>query len=233
MLLLFCATTINTAISAATIKGTIKDSTTKEPIGYVNISIKDKNDKLITGGTSNDDGTFSVAAEKGNYIITLSFIGYKNFQKEISVKSDVVNLGVIYLEEDAQMLSEIEVVGQGMQMRLEIDKKVFSVDQNLSAAGASVSDVLQNIPSVDVDGEGNVSLRNNSNVEVWINGKPAGLTEENRGQILEQMPAGSIESVELITNPSAKYNPEGTAGVINLVMKKKTTMYVQHQILKQ
>lgn len=223
LLLLFCATTINTAISAATIKGTIKDSTTKEPIGYVNISIKDKNNKLITGGTSDDDGTFSVAAEKGNYIITLSFIGYKNFQKEISVKSDVVNLGVIYLEEDAQMLSEIEVVGQGMQMRLEIDKKVFSVDQNLSAAGASISDVLQNIPSVDVDGEGNVSLRNNSNVEVWINGKPAGLTEENRGQILEQMPAGSIESVELITNPSAKYNPEGTAGVINLVMKKKTT----------
>ena len=123
LLLLFCAITINTTIGAATIKATIKDSTTKEPIGYVNISIKDKNDKLITGGTSDDNGTFSVAAEKGNYIITLSFIGYKNFQKEISVKSDVVSLGVIYLEEDAQMLSEIEVVGQGMQMRLEIDKK--------------------------------------------------------------------------------------------------------------
>lgn len=227
LLLLLFTTTINATIGAATLKGTIKDSTTKEPIGYVNISIKDKNGKLITGGTSDDNGIFSVTAEKGNYIITLSFIGYKNFQKDISVKSnnssDVVNLGVIYLEEDAQMLNEIEVVGQGMQMRLEIDKKVFSVDQNLSAAGASVSDVLQNIPSVDVDGEGNVSLRNNSNVEVWINGKPAGLTEENRGQILEQMPARSIESVELITNPSAKYNPEGTAGVINLVMKKKTT----------
>ena len=226
LLLTFCSITINT-IFAAKINGTIKDITTKEPIGYVNISIKDKNNNLITGGTSNDNGQFSISTEKGDFVIDFSFIGYKNHQKKISVKTSNdngnINLGTIWLEEDAQMLGEVEVIGQGMQMRLEIDKKVFSVDQNLSAAGASVSEVLQNIPSVDIDGEGNVSLRNNSNVEVWINGKPAGLTEENRGQILEQMPAGSIESVELITNPSAKHNPEGTAGVINLVMKKKTT----------
>lgn len=223
LFLTFCTITTNT-IFATKINGTIKDSTTKEAIGYVNISIKDKNNNLISGGTSDDNGHFSISIGEGNFIIDFSFIGYKNHQKRISVKkSNDINLGTILLEEDAQMLSEIEVVGQGMQMRLEIDKKVFSVDQNLSAAGASVSEVLQNIPSVDVDGEGNISLRNNSNVEVWINGKPAGLTEENRGQILEQMPAGSIESVELITNPSAKYNPEGTAGVINLVMKKKTT----------
>ncbi len=210
-------------IAAATIKGTLKDATTKSPLGYVNVSLKDTNNKLLTGATSDDNGRFSIATEKGNYIVEFSFIGYRTLQKKITVKSDDINLGTIFLEEDAQLLNEVQVVGQGMQMRLEIDKKVFSVDKNLAAAGASVSEVLQNIPSVDVDGEGNVSLRNNSSVEVWINGKPAGLTEENRGQILEQMPAGSIESVELITNPSAKYNPEGTAGVINLVMKKKTT----------
>ena len=225
LLLLFCLST--NCIFAATLRGTIKDATSKEPISYVNVSIKDKNNNLITGGTSDDNGIFTIAIEKGDYLIDFSFIGYKNQQKNISIKqsnnSEFVNIGTILLEEDAQMLGEVEVVGQGMQMRLEIDKKVFSVDQNLSAVGASVSEVLQNIPSVDVDGEGNISLLNNSNVEVWINGKPAGLTEENRGQILEQMPAGSIESVELITNPSAKYNPEGTAGVINLVMKKKTT----------
>ena len=111
----------------------------------------------------------------------------------------------------------MEVIGQKSQMRFEVDKKVFDVDQNISAAGGSASEALQNIPSVDVDNEGNISLRNNSNVEVWINGKPSGLTADNRAQILEQMPAGSIESIEVITNPSSKYSPEGSAGIINLV----------------
>ena len=105
-------------------------------------------------------------------------------------------------------------------MRFELDKKVFTVDQNIASAGASVSDVLENIPSVDVDQEGNISLRNSEDVEIWINGKPAGLNSEKRAQVLQQMPAGTIEKIELITNPSAKYSPEGTSGIINLVMKK-------------
>jgi len=131
-----------------------------------------------------------------------------------------MNFGSIRLTEDATVLNEIEVVGMGSQMRFEIDRKVFSVDQNIAAAGGSASEVLENIPSVEVDQEGNISLRNNESVEVWINGKPSGLTAENRAQILQQMPAENIESIELITNPSAKFNPEGTAGIINLVLKK-------------
>lgn len=209
-------------LSAVDITGIIKDKNTKEAIGYANIALKDKaTQQLKSGTTTNDDGTFTLQAPRGEYIIEFSFIGYKTLNKNISItSSSPMQLGSVLLEEDAQLLNEVEVVGQGMQMRMEIDKKVFSVDQNLAAAGASVSEVLQNIPSVNVDGDGNVSLRNNSSVEIWINGKPAGLTEENRGQILEQMPSGSIESVEIITNPSAKHSPEGTAGVINLVMKK-------------
>ena len=105
-------------------------------------------------------------------------------------------------------------------MSFDIDKKVFSVDKNIASAGGSASDVLQNIPSVDVDGEGNVSLRSNSSVEVWINGKPSGLTADNRAQVLQQMPAESIEKVEIMTNPSAKFKPEGTSGIINIVLKK-------------
>ena len=105
-------------------------------------------------------------------------------------------------------------------MRFDVDKKIYTVDQNIAAAGGSASDVLKNIPSVKVDNEGNVSLRKDANVEVWVNGKPSGLTADNRAQVLEQMPAESIESIEIMTNPSAKFNPEGTAGIINLVMKK-------------
>ena len=112
-------------------------------------------------------------------------------------------------------------MAQGSQMWFDIDKKVFNVDQNIAASGASASEVLENIPSVQVDNDGNISLRNNSNVEIWINGKPSGLDSENRAPILEQMPAGSIESIEVITNPSAKFSPEGTADIINLVMKKE------------
>ena len=111
-------------------------------------------------------------------------------------------------------------MGQKAQMRFEIDKKVFDVDQNISSAGGSASDVLSNIPSIEVNNDGDVSLRGNSNVTVWINGKASGLSADNRAQILEQMPAENIEKIEVITNPSAKYSPEGTAGIINIILKQ-------------
>jgi outer membrane receptor protein involved in Fe transport len=153
-------------------------------------------------------------------MLRISFVGYNTIELPLKVSDKELDMGMIKLYEDSKRLSEVEVVGQGTQMRFEIDKKVFSVDQNIASAGGSATEVLQNIPSVDVDNEGNVSLRNNSSVEVWINGKPSGLTAENRAQILQQMPAESIESIEIMTNPSAKFNPEGTSGIINLVMKK-------------
>lgn len=216
----FCGLVAN----AATIKGKIIDKTTTLPIEYANISITNDNEnaKLETGVTSDENGLFECKVLIGDFTVNASFIGYKSFSKKIKVKnlSEEINLGTILLTEDSKMLDAVEIVSQGTQMRLEIDKKVFSVDQNLAAAGASASEILKNIPSVEVDGDGNVSLRNNSSVEVWINGKPSGLTAENRGDILEQIPAETIENIELMTNPSAKYNPEGTAGVINLVMKK-------------
>jgi len=139
----------------------------------------------------------------------------------VEVNTTPVNLGIIKLDADSKNLKEVEVVGQGSQMHFDIDKKVFSVDQNISAAGGSASDVLKNIPSVTVDNQGNVSLRKDGNVEVWINGKASGLTVDNRAQVLQQMPAESIESIEVMTNPSAKFNPEGSAGIINIVMKQK------------
>ena len=152
--------------------------------------------------------------------VTISFVGYITHIKTIALSAKEVDLGIIYLQEDSEVLNEIEVVAQGSTMRFELDKKIFSVDQNIAAAGGSATDILENIPSVDVDQEGNISLRNSEAVEIWINGKPAGLTAETRAQVLQQLPAESIKEIELITNPSAKYSPEGTAGIINLVMKK-------------
>lgn len=211
------------AMEAAVVKGKIVD-VGGSALDFVNVVLTSKSDKAsVYGAISDEHGQFVVeSVPAGEYVLEITFVGYQTIKRDVNVKSlsDQVALGKLVLREDAKMLGEVEVVGQASQMRFDIDKKVFNVDQNLAASGASASEMLQNIPSVDVDNEGNISLRNSSSVEVWINGKPSGLTEENRAQILEQMPAGSIEAVEVITNPSAKFNPEGTAGIINLVLKK-------------
>lgn len=207
------------SIFAAEVTGKVIDAGTKQPIDFANVSIM-SGDNLVTGTVTDEKGTFTLQVADGNYTVVVSFMGYSEQRREMTVAGKPVNLGRIALKEDSKVLQDVEVVGQGSSMRFELDKKVFTVDQNIASAGASVSDVLETIPSVDVDQEGNISLRNSEDVEIWINGKPAGLNSENRGQVLQQMPAGTIEKIELITNPSAKFSPEGTSGIINLVMKK-------------
>jgi len=208
--------------SLQTIRGRIVDGTSSMPLDFVNIAlIKGGVETPAAGVVSDDKGNFELPnVPNGRYTLRISFVGYNTIDIPLNVNENELNMGMIKLFESSKTLSEVEVIGQGTQMRFEIDKKVFSVDQNIAAAGGTATDVLQNIPSVDVDNQGNISLRNNAAVEVWINGKPSGLTAENRAQILQQMPAGSIESIEIMTNPSAKFNPEGTSGIINLVMKK-------------
>ena len=207
------------SLFAAEVTGKAIDFGTKKPIDFANVSVM-QGEHLVTGTITDADGNFTIDVKDGQYTLVVSFMGYSEQRKEITVAGKPVNVGRIALKEDTQTLQDVEVVAQGSSMRFELDKKVFTVDQNIASAGASVSDVLENIPSVDVDQEGNISLRNSEDVEIWINGKPAGLNSENRGQVLQQMPAGTIEKIELITNPSAKYSPEGTSGIINLVMKK-------------
>jgi len=207
---------------SSSVKGTIVDASSHTPLDFVNVAIfKQGSEKPIKGVVSDKNGSFVISSvATGNYTIRISFIGYNTVKQEFSMTGGAVNLGQIKLEENSKKLKEVEVVGQGTQVKFDVDKKIYSVDQSIATAGGSASDVLKNIPSVKVDNEGNVSLRKDANVEVWINGKPSGLNADNRAQILQQMPAESIESVEVMTNPSAKFNPEGTAGIINLVLKK-------------
>lgn len=204
------------------ITGRLLDATTRQPIDFANISVLHADDNTpLTGTITDNNGNFSLTdLTNGEYIVTCSFIGYIEQTRKITLTGKPLNLGKIYLAEDTQQLQEVEVVAQGTTMRFELDKKVFSVDQNIASTGGSATDVLENIPSVDVDQEGNISLRNSESVEIWINGKPSGITAENRAQIMDQLPAESIKEIEIITNPSAKYSPEGTAGIINLVMKQ-------------
>jgi len=210
-------------ITASIVYGKIIDADTQSPLDFVSVALfKQGSNVPVAGVITNKDGAFKLPEVSiGKYNIRISFVGYKVFNQVLTLTEKPLNMGVVKLEEDSKKLGNVEVIGQGSQMHFDIDKKVFSVDQNISSAGGSASDVLKNIPSVTVDNQGNVSLRKDGSVEVWINGKASGLTADNRAQVLQQMPAENIESIEIMTNPSAKFNPEGSAGIINIVMKKE------------
>lgn len=206
------------------VKGKILDRQKSEPLGFVNIKVTEQgSDKFAGGGITDAGGNFNVTGLKdGKYTLTLTFMGYKDVtrQFEITPAKREVQFKLLYMAEDAKQLNEVTVTGQRATMKLEVDRKSFDVGQLISNAGQSASDVLDNVPSIEVDNDGNVSLRGNSSVEVWINGKASGLTSDNRAQILQQLPAESIERVEVIDNPSAKFSAEGSAGIINIVLKK-------------
>ena len=206
------------------VKGKILDRQKSEPLGFVNIKVTEQSsDKFVGGGITDAGGNFNVTGLKdGKYTLTLTFMGYKDVtrQFEITPTKRDVQFKLLYMAEDAKQLNEVTVTGQRATMKLEVDRKSFDVGQLISNAGQSASDVLDNVPSIEVDNDGNVSLRGNSSVEVWINGKASGLTSDNRAQILQQLPAESIERIEVIDNPSAKFSAEGSAGIINIVLKK-------------
>ena len=211
--------------SAGVITGKVIDSATDMPMEFVNITVSNKHNgtELPVGTMSGIDGSFKIKnVPQGSYRVKLSYVGYSvaSVDAEIKASNQSLSLNVVEMRENTHILDEVEVVGIKSQMTFDLDKKVFNVDQNIAAAGASASEILETIPSVEVDDEGSVSLRGNSSVTIWINGKPSGLTADNQGQILEQLPAETIEKVEVITNPSAKYSPEGTSGIINIVLKR-------------
>ena len=213
-----------TGWAQGTVKGKILDRQKSEPLGFVNIKVTEQgSDKFAGGGITDAGGNFNVSGLKdGKYTLSLTFMGYKDVtrQFEITPAKREVQFKLLYMAEDAKQLNEVTVTGQRATMKLEVDRKSFDVGQLISNAGQSASDVLDNIPSIEVDNDGNVSLRGNSSVEVWINGKASGLTSDNRAQILQQLPAESIDRVEVIDNPSAKFSAEGSAGIINIVLKK-------------
>ena len=206
------------------VKGKILDRQKSEPLGFVNIKVTEQgSDKFVGGGITDAGGNFNVTGLKdGKYTLSLTFMGYKDVtrQFEITPAKREVQFKLLYMAEDAKQLNEVTVTGQRATMKLEVDRKSFDVGQLISNAGQAASDVLDNVPSIEVDNDGNVSLRGNSSVEIWINGKASGLTSDNRAQILQQLPAESIERIEVIDNPSAKFSAEGSAGIINIVLKK-------------
>ena len=207
---------------SGTIQGIIIDNETSEPLEYVSVAIFKMEDKsLITGTISGQDGEFNIKGLKlDNYYVEISFIGYdKKVVDGVEIKStrSMVDLGKIILPRSVEQLNEVEIVAEEMSVEYKIDRKVINVSQQLTAASGNAIDILQNLPSITVDIEGNVSLRGNSGITVLIDGRP---TVMEASEVLQQIPANTIENIQIITNPSAKNNPDGTAGIINIITKK-------------
>ena len=211
------------------VKGVVINESTRRPVEFVNIVLQNKSDSiLVTGTVTNKNGKFELSnIPEGEYIIKYRLLGYKEKKSpafEMNAQQNLVNLGTISLIETTVNLDEILITSQKALFNNSIDRKVYNVEQDVLSKSSSVSELLQNIPSVEVDIDGNVSLRGSSNVLILINGKTSPLMGKSQATVLQQMPASAIERVELITNPSAKYKPDGTSGIINIVLKKNTSL---------
>lgn len=201
--------------------GKVQDKQGSVPLEYATITLISKKDpSVITGGITNFDGEFAVEAPAGVYEIKVEFISFETYQiKEKELFSNT-NLGTINLEISAATLEEVTVIAEKTTVEYKLDKQIYNVGKDLTVRGASVSDVLDNIPSVTVDVEGNVALRGNDDVRILINGKPSGLIGLSGTEALRQLPAESIERVEVITSPSARYDAEGSAGILNIILRR-------------
>lgn len=213
------------------LKGKVLDSETKKAIEYANIIVyRTRDSVMVNGCISNPEGEFKLDnLMPGRYYAKISFIGYttkiiNNIQ--ITPNAWEANLGEILLVQTSIKLKEVTTTGEREMIINNLDKKVINVEKDLTSVGGSAVDVMQNIPSVTVDADGNVSLRGNPNVTILIDGRPSGLAGLNSSDLLNQIPASAIESIELVTNPSARYDPEGTAGIINIVLKKRSNLGV-------
>ena len=222
LLLFLCNFLAIKAQTTGNISGKVVDSATKKAFPYANVNIK-KETKIITGGITSENGNFVIKEIPfDSYIVEIQFIGYKTYSKKITLNAEnkTINLNTISLEEAASQLDEVQVVSEKSTFEQKIDRKVINVGKDLISAGATAGEIMNNIPSVSVDPQTNaISLRGNENVRVLIDGKPSNI---DVAQLLKQIPSSSIKQVELITNPSAKYNPEGMSGIINIILHKNT-----------
>ena len=203
------------------ITGRVIDKDLQQPIPYVTVVVKTLSGDIITGGVTDDKGNFKIEdIPEGKSLVNIQYIGYRTYSSEIEVSrgNRNIDMGEILLEEDVAALDEVTVVAERSTIQQKLDRKVITIGKDLQTAGPTASDIMNNLPSVNVDQQtGALSLRGNQNVRVMVDGK---LTNVPVAQLLKQIPSTSIKQIELITNPSAKYNPEGMSGIINIVLHK-------------
>lgn len=205
------------------IKGSILDQSSTEPLAFATVGVFTEKDSLVGGGITDENGKFTIDLPFGKFYALIEFMGFEARKTNVftlSKENQNLELGEISLSVNASELGEVVVQGEKTIMELSLDKRVFNVGKDLANAGGNASDILMNLPSVAVDPDGNVKLRGSGNVRILIDGKPSGLVSFKGSSGLRQLPANMVDRVEVITNPSARYEAEGMAGVINIILKK-------------
>ena len=211
--------------NVGTVEGLVIDAKLNQPLPYVTVIIENIAGETLTGGITDNDGNFKVnSLAEGSYNVKIQYIGFKPYTKKIEItkSNSTINLGTIILEEDIESLNEVVVVAEVSTIEQRIDRRVINVGRDLQTAGPTASDIMNNLPSVSVDEQsGALSFRGNQNVTVMVDGK---ISNVPVAQLLKQIPSNAIKQIELITNPSAKYNPEGMSGIINIILHKNVTI---------
>lgn len=219
------------AQSRVEVTGKVLDASSQQPLEFATVIFIDSDNNMVNGGITNQEGIYNIKVAAGTYTVRYEFISFKT--KEL--KSQVISknrreLPNVLLEEDASVLNEVVVRAETTEVQINLDKKVYNIGKDLTTSGATISDVLDNVPSVSVDVEGAISLRGNDNVRILINGKPSALAGFDSTDALRQLPSEAIERVEVITSPSARYDAEGTAGIINIVLKQENTLGINGSV---
>ena len=226
LLSLFClfTTLAFSQSSNYAITGKVTDKDAGIPLEYATVTVTDVNNAQdVEGGITDMEGNFRVEVPQGEYNIKIEYISFQPITLKRTLNADL-NLGTIQLEFAASDLDEVTVVAETTTVDIRLDKKIYNIGKDLTTAGGTVSDALNNVPSVSVDVEGGISLRGNENVRILINGKPSALAGFGSTDVLRQLPADAIERVEVITSPSARYDAEGTAGILNIILRKEKTL---------
>ncbi len=206
-----------------TVTGNVVEGNTDQPVEFATVTINAAKDTSLVKGTITDaSGKFTFAVKPGNYMLMVQFVSYKTIYQQIAVgENSIKNLGNLRIEENVEELKEVVITGQKTQMELALDKRIFNIGEDLANRAGNASEILNNLPSVSVDVDGNVSLRGSNSVKILINGRPSGLVGLSGGDALRLLNGNMIDKIELITNPSARYEAEGMAGIINIILKKE------------
>lgn len=209
-------------LAQSVIVGKVVDQANNAPVPYATVAVVSKSTgKILSGTTSKDNGEFEINSDSSNIRLEITFIGFQKLVlNDLELRKGKTNLGSIGITQDSQSLREVQVQAERSVVEFKLDKRVFNVGQDIASTGAGALEVLNNVPSVNVDIEGNVTLRGNAGVQILINGKPSVLADEG-SNALSSITADMIEKIEVITNPSAKYQAEGTSGILNIVLKKE------------
>lgn len=203
------------------LSGIITDAESSERLPYATVSVYNRNGDLADGGIADENGVFKLNLPPNDYSLNFEYIGFESVTIDIKPYPNNINIGTVKLISSFDSLEGVDVVGQSAEVEIRLDKRVYNVSKNNLIRGGTVSDVLENVPSVSVDIDGNIELRGNNNVRILVDGKPSGLIGLGGIDAITRLPAESIEKVEVITSPSARYQAEGTTGIINIILAKR------------